>query len=195
MEEGKKNSVEGNNGDLARFLDAAERYQIAYPKERSKVTFSMLKQIQKYDDKQKKLIAELNLEVTSIRYKHTSVDDKGNMLENKYDVKAGKGEDSSIMRPVFKPENATKMDKEVEAFKEEFYAKPFTIESPYKSEPFYVEVPPNFDFKFLEPFKKFIFNPDLTPEQEEEIFLGQAKDKDQKENQNGQTIKSVVSKQ
>lgn len=165
------NPVAGTLTQLVRFLTDAKRYQDKYPKERTKLTFAIIKQQQRYEKIRTEFSDEINLEINALRYKRASTDDKGNLIENKFDVKAGKGEDSSILRPTYKPEEMVKCDKEIETLKKSYENKPISIIPPYKLSPGYIDIPADFDFEFLESFKGFIFNPNLSEEDEEKIYF------------------------
>jgi len=162
------------------FINAANQYQVQYPKEKSKLVFCLIKQTQKYEPKTKAIIDELTIDVNALRYRAASVDDKGNLIENPVDFKTGgKGNESTSLRYSYKPEKLVTLDKEIVKINTEAEEKLIEITPPYKSEPFFVEIPEKFDFKYLEVFKKFIFNNEISEEEELRVFLGQA-EKEQK---------------
>ena len=157
--------------ELAMFLNAGNEYIKEYKDEKTRLTYALHKQITRYAKKLQEQQAELNLECNSIRAKNAAIDDKGNLIENKFDVKQGKGEDNSILRFTYKPEQKIKCDKEIDALVKEFNKKIIEINPPYANAPFYVDVPEGFDFKYFDMFKKFIFDPAISEEEEEKLFL------------------------
>lgn len=172
--------------DLERFLNLAMAYKERYPKERSKATYAMTKQATRYATKYKDFAEDLRLESQAIRTKHASVDDKDNLIENKFDIKQGKGEDNSMLRFAYKKEAQGKMEAELSELRKKFNQKTLTIKPPYSGAPFFVEIPAGFDFEFLEGMKKFVFNPEIDEEAELQAYLKEEV-KEQKP-----TIKSVL---
>ena len=81
------------------------------------------------------------------------------------------------MRYSYKPDKLISLDKDIAKLQKDAEDKPIDITPPYKSEPFFVEIPDNFDFKYLEAFKKFIFNPEILEEDELKAFLAQPEKK------------------
>lgn len=158
------------------FLSGANGYLEKYPKERSRLTFAIHKQVGRYAKKMQEAQAEHNLEINAIRARHASTDKDGNIIENKFDVKQGKGEDNSVLRMTYKTEEKIKMDKEVEALNKKFMESTIEIKPPYASGEKFLPIPDGFDFAFVEVFKKFIFDPDLTEEDELKAFLAKAEE-------------------
>lgn len=183
--------IKATLSELAIFLVKAHQYQEKYPKERSKITFALIKQSARYEKKRASEAEEINLEIDALRDKFASVDDKDNIIEVKVDVKAGKGEDSSIMRRVYKKEQKIKLDKEIKDIKDKFEEKEVEVKPPYPAEPFFLPIPDSFDFNFIEPFKKFIFNPEITDEEEEKLYLAQKSDVEEQK----PTVQSVLNGQ
>lgn len=180
--------------ELKEFLAASTSYFKGNPEERSKVTFAAIKQSQKYQKKSDRIQKDLNREDSIIRNKYASVDDKGNVIEQKIDFKAGnKDKEESVLRYQYKPENFKKMQEEIDKLAEEYENTLIDIQPPYKSEPFYLDIPENFDFRYVNAFKKFIFNPELSEDEELEAYLSGADDVS-KENGQSPTIKSVLKK-
>jgi len=172
--------LKSTNKEVIAFINAAANYQNEYPKERSKLTFSLIKQVKRYHPKIEKITEDLGIEINALRHRAASTDSDGNIIEKPVDFKIGeKGKESTSMRYVYKPEKLVTLDKEIEALKKKVEMAEFEIQPPYKEEPFYVPIPDKFDFKYLEAFKKFIFNPELSEKQEEEIYLNQS-EKEQK---------------
>ena len=169
----EKNGMEATLAELVKFENSARWYKEKYPKERSRLTFALTKQIERYKDKRENLGKSLSLEMDAIRSRHASVDDKENIMEEKFDVKQGKGEDNTIIRMKYKKDAKQKMEEEIDKLTKSYESKTLEIKPPYANEPFFLEVPKNFDFDFIEPFKKFIFNPEMTEEQELELYLAQ----------------------
>jgi hypothetical protein len=165
--------MEATLEELVRFENFANAYQRMYPKERSTLTFALIKQSKRYKVKREDLGRELNLEMEAVKSRHASVDKDENIIEEKFDVKQGKGDDNTVLRMKYKKEAKVKMDKELEDLQKSYQAKLVTIQPPYALVPFFIVVPKNFDFNFMEPFKKFIFNPEMTEDQELEIYLAQ----------------------
>jgi hypothetical protein len=164
--------MEATLEELVRFENFANAYQRAYPK-RSNLTFSLIKQSKRYKDKREDLGRELSLEMEAIKTRHASVDKDENIMEEKFDVKQGKGDDNTVLRMKYKKDAKVKMEKELEDLQKSYQKKVIAIKPPYAMTPFFLEVPKNFDFNFMEPFKKFIFNPEMTEDQELEIYLAQ----------------------
>jgi len=160
------------------FVNAANKYQKDYPKDKSKMVFALIKQSQKYEPKVKVIIDELSIDTNALRHRAASVDDKGNIIENPVDFKTGgdKGQESTSLRYSYKPDKLVALDKEIAKLQKDAEDKEMEITPPYKSEPFFVEIPENFDFKYLEVFKKFIFNPEMSEEEELKAFMSQKKE-------------------
>lgn len=169
--------IDATVAELNTFLYQAEAYQKKYPQERSQLTFGLLKQAKRYAKTAEEMRAEFNGEVNAIRTRNASVDKDENLIQAKYDVKQGKGEDNSILQLVYKKEAKIKMEKEIEDFTKTFNAKTVKVKPPYATEPFFVNVPANFDFNFLEVFKKFIFHPQMDEATELELYLAQKPEK------------------
>ncbi len=185
--ETEKETLEATMVELGIFLNSADRYQKRYPKERSKLTLLLIKQAGRYTKKYAEAMGENEDELSSIRVKNASVDDKGNIIEQKFDVKQNRGDDNTVLRMAYKPEAQLKMDKDIREHNKKFNEKKIEIRPPYANEPFFLPIPDGFDFSFLEAFKKFVFNPELTEEDEERAyFVGQ----DQKEQK--PTVQSVL---
>jgi len=157
--------------EVTDFIVSADRYQKQYSKERSKMTLSLIKQAKRYSKKREDAVAELQTEINAIRVKHASVDEKENIIEQKFDVKQGKGDDNSILRMAYKKEAQNKMIKEIEELTNAFDKTEIEILPPYANSPFFVPIPDGFDFNYLDAFKKFIFNPEISEEEEERIYL------------------------
>lgn len=164
------------------FLNASTNYQKDYPKDKSKLVFALIKQFQKYEPKTKVIIDELNLDINALRHRAASVDEHGNVIEKLTDIKIGgdKGQQSTSIRYAYKPEKIVALDKEIAKLQQEVESKEIEITPPYKTEPFFVEIPENFDFKYLEVFKKFIFNPEISEEDELKAFMNQKDKKEEK---------------
>jgi len=173
------------------FINAATKYQKDYPKDKSKLTFALIKQSQKYEPKTKVLIDELTMDANALRHRAASVDGEGNVIEKPIDFKTGgdKGQESTSLRYAYKPEKIVSLDKEVSKLQKDAEDKLMEITPPYKAEPFFVEIPDNFDFKYLEVFKKFIFNPEMSEEEELKAFMSQSKEEEEKP-----SVLSVLSK-
>lgn len=169
--------IEVTVAELNTFLHQAEAYQKKYPQERSQLTFSLIKQSKRYAKKVEEIRSEFNGEVSAIRTRNASVDKDENLIQAKYDVKQGKGEDNSILQLVYKKEAKIKMEKEIEEFSKTFNEKTVKIKPPYATEPFFLNVPANFDFGFLDVFKKFIFSPKMDEATELELYLAQKPEK------------------
>lgn len=177
--------------ELVKFENYANAYRVKYPKERSRVTFALIKQLERYKEKREKLGKSLTLELDAIRAKHASVDSSENIIEEKFDVKQGKGEDNSVIRMKYKKDAKKKMEEEIQAITDSYEIKLVEIKPPYASEPYYLEIPKNFDFDFVAPFKKFIFSPEVDEQTELGIYLQQQQD----ENEQKPTIAPVLNGQ
>jgi hypothetical protein len=162
--------------DVLSFINAAKAYQLQYPKEKSKLVLCLIKQTQKYEPKVKSIIDDLNIDRNALRHRAASVDDHGNLIEKTIDFKTGdKGNESTSLRYAYKPEKIVSLDKEIAKLEKDVEEKEMEITPPYKSEPFFVEIPEKFDFRYLEVFKKFIFNPEISEEDEFKAFMSQDK--------------------
>lgn len=173
MEAVKEPSLQSRFEELSQFLVDADRYQKEYPRERSKLTLLLIKQSKRYAKKREDAVADFQSDIGAARIKHASVDKDDNVIEHKYDVKQGKGEDNTILRMAYKKEAQEKLNKEIEKMTKDLNDKVISIQPPYSSGPFFLEVPSDFDFKYLDSFKKFIFNPEISEEEEEKIYLAQ----------------------
>lgn len=189
-------SVKATLLETREFLLGAEIYMRINKKERSKLTFALTKQSQKYQKKVEKLMRERNDEEAIIRNKHASTDDKGNVIEEKVDVKDGSkgGVEDTVMRYRYTQKAKKDMTAELAKLDEEYESKEIEVEPPYKNDPKYLEIPEGMEARFYEPFKKFIFNPELSEEEELKAYLSGADDANPRENGQSPTIKSVLKK-
>lgn len=179
-----ENTLTTTMEELTQFLVDADRYQKEYSRERSRLTLLLIKQSKRYAKKREDAVAEFQSEIAGVRIKHASVDKDDNIIEQKYDVKQGKGDDSTILRMAYKKDAHEKMTKEIEALSKALNKKEVEIKPPYANSPFFIDIPENFDFKYLDSFKKFIFNPEISEDLEEAIYLAQKPEK--------RTIQSVL---
>jgi hypothetical protein len=190
MENTEEMLLQATLEEIVKFENAVRFYQEKYPKERSKLTFLLIKQIKRYKEKREKFSQEIQMEISSIQVRSASVDKDENIIEEKYDVKQGKGEDNSVLRFKYKKEAKIKMDKEIEDLKKSYESKTISIKPPYALSPYFLEIPENFDFNFLDPFKKFIFNPEIEEDTELKLYLAQKPVENQKP-----TVNSVLNGQ
>ena len=173
--------------ELTKFLVDAVRYQKEYKNERSRLTLLLIKQSKRYAKLREEAVEDYQSEVSGVRIKHASVDKDENIIEQKYDVKQGKGEDNTVLRMAYKKDAQEKMNKEIEALTKKFNKKEVEIKPPYGSSPFFLAIPETFDFNYLDSFKKFIFNPEVSEDEEERLYLAQKPEEKQKP-----TIQSVL---
>ena len=148
--------------ELVLFRDAVNRYINKYPKERSVLTFGLLKLSAKYEKVQKREAAKATEKIDELTVRLASIKD-GNLIENRFDYSTGE-KDATNIRYSYTPEKKIELDRAVSKINEELKIQPIEIE------PFYVDIPKNFDWSFYPFFKNFVFKP-MSEEEEINAYI------------------------
>ena len=148
---------------LVNFRNRAAFYRKIKPQERSKVTFALLKMSEKYEKTQIRLSNELQEKVTQLNVQFASLKD-GNLIENRFDFKGMADSENTQIRYAYTAEKKIELEKALSKTTKEYQEKEIEIE------PFFVEIPEDFDFEFYEDFVGFIFA-EISEEEQMERYL------------------------